>query len=304
MYTYVCIFVRIFIYTYIHIQIYVWLYIYQHFIEGKQHSMELQFVHYNNVYADLGAALSSGKSDAILVAAQLFSVDDTYIYMYIYVCIYMRVYLYVYTCICMHIYMYIYVYMYIHTHIYIYAYIYICIYIYVYTYVYIHVFIYMYIYTYTYTYTYMYMYMYIYIYIYIYVYVYIYIHTHIYIYIYIYIYSFLFRRWHICPPLFILATIRTLLNIMDVSFAENSLFSRALLQKRLIILRSLLIVATPYSYFVCFMCKTTNPPHKNVSFVSYYHSALIESSHVVLHCFSYLQFLSFVAPVHIWGGFG
>jgi len=32
----------------------------------------------------------------------------------------------------------------------------------------------------------------------------------------------------------------------QVSFAEYSLFYRALLQKRLIILRSLLIVATPY----------------------------------------------------------
>jgi len=39
--------------------------------------MELQFVHFNNVYADLGAALLSEKSNAILVAAQLFSVDDT-----------------------------------------------------------------------------------------------------------------------------------------------------------------------------------------------------------------------------------
>jgi len=41
--------------------------------------MELQFVHFNNVYADLGAALLSEKSNAILVAAQLFSVDDTYV---------------------------------------------------------------------------------------------------------------------------------------------------------------------------------------------------------------------------------
>ena len=36
-----------------------------------------------------------------------------------------------------------------------------------------------------------------------------------------------------------------------VSFAEYRLFSRALLQKRLIILRSLLIVATPFDASVC-----------------------------------------------------
>ena len=35
---------------------------------------------------------------------------------------------------------------------------------------------------------------------------------------------------------------------LEVSFAEYSLFYRALLQKRLIILRSLLIVATPYAH--------------------------------------------------------
>jgi len=35
---------------------------------------------------------------------------------------------------------------------------------------------------------------------------------------------------------------------LQVSFAENRLFYRALLQKRPIILRSLLIVATPYSF--------------------------------------------------------
>ena len=35
---------------------------------------------------------------------------------------------------------------------------------------------------------------------------------------------------------------------LDVSFAEYSLFYRALLQKRPVILRSLIIVATPYQY--------------------------------------------------------
>jgi len=82
--------------------------------------MELQFVHYNNLYADLGAALSSGKSDAILVAAQLFSVDDMYTYMYIYVYIYVYIYIYAYICARMYTYVYIYVYIYVHTHIYIY----------------------------------------------------------------------------------------------------------------------------------------------------------------------------------------
>ena len=37
---------------------------------------------------------------------------------------------------------------------------------------------------------------------------------------------------------------------LQVSFAEYSLFYRALLQKRLIILRSLLVVATPYRYII------------------------------------------------------
>jgi len=36
---------------------------------------------------------------------------------------------------------------------------------------------------------------------------------------------------------------------LQVSFAEYSLFYRALLQKRPIILKSLLIVATPYNFY-------------------------------------------------------
>jgi len=42
------------------------------------------------------------------------------------------------------------------------------------------------------------------------------------------------------------ATISRLLEMTEVSLEEYRLFYRALLQKRLIILRSLLIVATPY----------------------------------------------------------
>ena len=42
------------------------------------------------------------------------------------------------------------------------------------------------------------------------------------------------------------ATISRLLKIIGVSFAEYHLFCRALLQKRPVILRSLLIEATPY----------------------------------------------------------
>ena len=40
-----------------------------------------------------------------------------------------------------------------------------------------------------------------------------------------------------------------------VSFAEYCLFYRSLLQKRPIILRSLLIVATPYGYMYVELCK-------------------------------------------------
>ena len=37
---------------------------------------------------------------------------------------------------------------------------------------------------------------------------------------------------------------------LQVSFAEYRLFHRALLQKRLVILRRLLVVATPYMYYM------------------------------------------------------
>jgi len=56
-----------------------------------------------------------------------------------------------------------------------------------------------------------------------------------------------------CEMCYGVATISRLLK-MYVSFAEYRLFNRALLQKRPVIWRSLLIVATPY-------CRTTVTPH-------------------------------------------
>ena len=54
------------------------------------------------------------------------------------------------------------------------------------------------------------------------------------------------RRWMRSPTMGWLRLVGSL--ILQVSFAEYSLFYRALLQKRPFVLRSLLIVATPYLY--------------------------------------------------------
>jgi len=51
---------------------------------------------------------------------------------------------------------------------------------------------------------------------------------------------------------------------VQVSFAEYRLFYRALLQKRPIILRSLLIVATPQCVSVCVYSKAQPTPEKTV----------------------------------------
>jgi len=127
---------------------------------------------------------------------------------------------------------------------------------------------------------------YMYIYVYtciIYIYMYIYICIHIYIYIYVYIYIHIYAYMHECKYTYMRICIYTHTHLQStdvfspraisfsysiytsvytsytmgwlrlvgslksyVSFAEYRLFDRALLQKRPIILRSLLIVATPY----------------------------------------------------------
>jgi len=86
---------------------------------------------------------------------------------------------------------------------------------------------------------------------------YIYLYTHIYIYIYTYTYvriysinATLTKRQHgagSCPTEDDMGWLRLVDSLKwKVSLAEYRLFCRALLQKRLIILRSLLVVATPY----------------------------------------------------------
>ena len=48
----------------------------EHFIEGRQHALELQFLHYNDRYPNLTAALNAtNTSDAVLVVAQLYALD-------------------------------------------------------------------------------------------------------------------------------------------------------------------------------------------------------------------------------------
>jgi len=102
------------------------------------------------------------------------------------------------------------------------------IYIYMYTYMYIHIHIYVYIHTY--------MYIYIYKSIIIYIKGYKNVYVCIYIHMYMYLYIFKHMGW-----LQLVGSLK-----LQVSLAEYCLFNRALLQKRPIILRSLLIVATPY----------------------------------------------------------
>jgi len=64
---------------------------------------------------------------------------------------------------------------------------------------------------------------------------------------------------------------------LDLSFAEHSLFYRALLQKRPIILRSLLIVATPYERWVRargLLCHSLTVTHTCESFTLYMNWAM------------------------------
>ena len=56
---------------------------------------------------------------------------------------------------------------------------------------------------------------------------------------------------------------------LQVSYVEYRLFYRALLQKRPIILRSLLIVATPYARVVSRMCDITCVGHECVTTRAY-----------------------------------
>jgi len=128
----------------------------------------------------------------------------------------------------------------------------------------------MYIYTYIYIYSYIHIYIYncINIHIYKYMYICIYTRTHIYVYIckyvlmlyiftYIYTYIYMYKchakleehilKFQLAPRL-TMGWIRLVGSLkLYVSFAEYSLFCKALLQKRPIILRSLLIIATPYA---------------------------------------------------------
>jgi len=114
----------------------------------------------------------------------------------------------------------------------------------------IHIYIYMIVYIYVYTYIYMYIHIYICIFTYIYIYIciHIYMHTYVqtnmcsYIHICMYMCAHMWRYTHM-GWLQLVGSLKSL-----VFFAENSLFYRALLQKRPIILRSLLIVATPYTF--------------------------------------------------------
>jgi len=48
----------------------------EHYIEGVQHPLEVHFVHVNEKYADITAALASGNEDALLVVGQFFKVSD------------------------------------------------------------------------------------------------------------------------------------------------------------------------------------------------------------------------------------
>jgi hypothetical protein len=43
----------------------------------RQYPLEVHYVHHHSKYSDLAAALSSGKSDALLVVGQFFNVDDS-----------------------------------------------------------------------------------------------------------------------------------------------------------------------------------------------------------------------------------
>ena len=194
---------------------------------------------------------------------------NTYIFMWVYIYIYSNIY----------INMYIYVFKYMHMNIYIYTRIYIHMYVCIYSYtcMYTHIYICIYIYLYICIYIYIYMYMYTCIYVYIHVYIYIYINTYIYKYIYTYIRMYIntqtntnksynrantglikLPRIRAPPSSFIARYLNTQPRTdmgwlrlagsftLQVSFAEYSLFYRALLQKRPIILRSLLTVAPPY----------------------------------------------------------
>jgi len=101
-----------------------------------------------------------------------------------------------------------------------YTQLYICIYIHMYTYIHVHILSCAHIYMYTQ----------------LYIYIYIYIRTRIYMYTYSYVHTSTCMGW-----LRLVGSLQLL-----VSFVEYCLFYRALLQKRHMILRSLLIVATPY----------------------------------------------------------
>jgi len=81
--------------------------------------------------------------------------------------------------------------------------------------------------------------------IYIYIWVYTYLYTYIHIYTCMYIYLYVLRTYASADNgmgwLQLVGSLK-----LDVSFVEYRLFYRVLLQKRPILLRSLLIVATPY----------------------------------------------------------
>jgi len=83
---------------------------------------------------------------------------------------------------------------------------------------------------------------------------------------------------------------------LQVSFAEYSLFYRALLQKRPIILRSLLIAATPYEYVMTRSCVYHNTPASYDAWYMRVHASLHMYECVMAHV--YMRFICFIY-VHV-----
>jgi len=84
----------------------------------------------------------------------------------------------------------------------------------------------------------------VYMYVYVCIHVYIYIHIHIYVYAFIYVYIFTSRTVMASGAMGWPRLVGS--SKLEGSFAEYCLFYRALLQKGPVVVRSLLIVATPY----------------------------------------------------------
>ena len=84
---------------------------------------------------------------------------------------------------------------------------------------------------------------------------------------------------------------------VQVSFAEYSLFHRALLQKRPVILRSLLFIATPYQYIYSFsICSI--PSIYSTSSIPLYSIPYIHISHIFMYIQHIYSFSIHSIPLH------